>query len=182
MALTDGNETDERISMAWRACFVALLVLLAFAVLGPRILAAFQVSMPALRIAGGLVILRVAFELMQGTRNRLTPEERQEGIAKDDVTITPLAVPVLCGPGTITTAIVVGSQAVGWMHYMVLGMIALAIYAATFALLWAAARFSTGLGQTALRVVGRLMGLVLAGVAIQFVMDGLISGFPALAG
>lgn len=139
-------------------------------------------SVPALQIAGGIVILRVGLEMLGGTRRRLTPEERKEALDKDDVAITPLGVPMLCGPGSITTAIVLESQATSTLQLgVLLGSIAV-IYALTFALLWMAVRYSAFLGQITLRVVGRLMGLLLAAVAVQFILNGLREVWPALAG
>ena len=182
LALTEGNAAGERLSMARRACIVAFVVMAAFSLLGSRILDAFHVGIPALQIAGGLVILRVGLEMLGGRRQRLTAEERAEAIEKDDVAITPLAVPMLCGPGTITTGIVLESQAAGALQRALLVCSEVFIYGLTFALLWAAVRYSTFLGEITLRVVGRLMGLLLATIAVQFVLNGLHEVVPSLLG
>lgn len=182
VALTEGDDQAQRIAMARRATLIAFVVMALFSVAGSTILAAFLVSIPALQIAGGVVILRVGLEMLGGSRRRLTPEERAEAIDKDDVAVTPLAVPMLCGPGSITVAIVLGSQAQGVAQYVVLVGITALIYAGTFALLWFAVRFSAVVGQITLRVVGRLMGLLLAAVAVQFLINGVRDALPLVIG
>ena len=179
LALTEEDTEQDRIAMARRACLVAFLVLLVFVFVGTEILSAFQVSVAALRIAGGLVILRVAFDMLQGGQRKLTAEERDAGIEKADIAITPLAVPVLCGPGTITTGIVLGSQADSLMESGALGVIVLIVYGGTFALLWVGVRYAAVLGQLTLKVVARLMGLLLAAIAIEFILAGWREAWPA---
>jgi len=182
LALTEGDTTAERVSMARRACTVAFIVMAVFSLFGASILGAFAVGVPALQIAGGIVILRVGLEMMTGERNRLTPPERAEGRSKDDIAVTPLAVPVLCGPGVLTTGIVLESQAEGALQVGLLLGIEAAIFALTYGLLWAAATYSMFFGQIALRVVGRLMGLLLATIAIQFILNGALGAFPTALG
>lgn len=183
LAVTEGENAEERLSLARRACVLAFILLLAFAVLGTRILGAFRVTVPALQIAGGLVILRVAFDMLSGVgRRRLTPEERVEALEKDDVAVTPLAVPILCGPGTMTTGIVLGSQAVDPLHTTVFVVVGAVIYAITFGLLSVAVRNSSFLSPIGLRVVSRVMGLILAAIAVQFVLDGVRGAFPGIVG
>lgn len=180
LGMTEGDTVGDRISMARRACLIACIVMATFALVGARILAAFQVGIPALRIAGGLVILRVGLEMLGGTRRRLTPEERHEALDKDDIATTPLAIPILCGPGSITVAIVLGSQAEGAAQYAVLIASIVVVYAITFVLLWFAVHYSAVLGQITLRVVSRLMGLLLAAVAVQFILNGVTEALPTL--
>lgn len=183
LALTEDDDADARVAMARRACVLAFILLLAFAVLGTRILGAFRVTVPALQLAGGLVILRVAFDMLQGSgRRRLSPEERVEALEKDDVAVTPLAVPILCGPGTMTTGIVLGSQAVSPLFTLTFVVVGAAVYAITFGLLWLAVRNASFLSPIGLRVASRVMGLILAAVAMQFVLDGIRGAFPGIVG
>lgn len=182
LTITEGGDDEGRLHTARRACTIAFGVLVVFALLGAPILRAFAVSIPALQIAGGLVILRIGLEMLagHGARRKLSPEERAEALEKDDVAVTPLAVPILCGPGAITTAIVLESQAGGWLQHVVLIAIVALIYAGTFGLLWAAVRYSAFLSVIPLRVVGRLMGLLLATVAVQFLLNGVSGALPQL--
>ena len=173
LAMTETNDTEERLAMARRACLVACAVILAFSLLGTRLLGVFRISVGAFQIAGGLVILRVALEMLRGSRAlKVSEEERAEGAWKDDIAITPLAVPMLAGPGTITTAILLGHEADGLLLHAVLAANILAVYAITFVALRLAAIHSFRLGTLPLKISARLMGLLLAGIAVQFVLDG----------
>jgi len=179
MAITERDDMLARLSMARRGCMVAGGVLIFFSLVGDRILEALRVSVPALQIAGGLVILRVAFGMLKAAPRKLTTEERAEAVEKDDIAIAPLAVPVLCGPGTITTGIVLGSAASGIVDHLVLLSAVLAVYGTTFGILWLAVRYSSSLSATALRVLGRLMGVLLAAIAVEFMLQGLRAALPA---
>jgi multiple antibiotic resistance protein len=120
------------------------------------------------------VLIRVAFELLQGGRSlRVTPEESQEGVEKDDISVTPLAVPILCGPATIATAILLSTETTTWPHRALLATVIITMYGATFGLLAAASKHSRYLGATTIKVSSRLMGLVLVAVAVEFVIQGL---------
>jgi multiple antibiotic resistance protein len=174
LAMTSQNEPPERRRMARRACSVACGVLIVFALSGMTLLNFFGVSVAAFRIAGGLILIRVAFELIQGSRSlKISPEERREGVEKDDISITPLGIPILCGPATITTAILLSSQAVSWLQTGTLLLIIALIYAGILVLLRLASDHSDMLGETAIRISSRLMGLILVAVAVQFVVDGI---------
>ena len=173
LAMTGSNSPAERRDMARRACTIAAGVLLVFALSGLGILNFFGVSVPAFRIAGGLVLIRVAFDLLQGGRSfKVTKEERLEGAEKEDIAITPLGVPILCGPATITAGILVASQATSWLHTGVLVVVIGAIYAGLFLVLRLAAEHIYRLGETPIRISSRLMGLILVAIAVQFVVDG----------
>lgn len=174
LAMTESNTTAERRAMARRACQIAAAVLLVFALSGMTVLNFFGVSVPAFRIAGGLVLSRVAFELLQGGRSlKVTKEERDEGIEKDDISITPLGVPILCGPATITAGILLASQATGWLQTGALVAVIVLVYAGIFVALRLSADHLDRLGETPIKITSRLMGLVLVAVSVQFVVDGL---------
>jgi len=182
LTITEHDDAAVRLHMARRACLVAFGVLVAFSLLGSWILGALKVSIPALQIAGGLVILRVAFDMLAGQGRKLTDEEREEARDKEDVAITPLAIPMLAGPGTITTGIVLGSQAAGPLHYGALIGVGGVVYAMTYALFVVAVRSSAMLGPIGLRVISRLFGLLLAAIAVEFLVSGLREAFPATFG
>jgi multiple antibiotic resistance protein len=182
LTITEHDAAADRLRMARRACLVAFAVLSAFSLLGSPLLESLRVSIPALQIAGGLVILRIAFEMLQGERRQLSPEESREARDKDDIAITPLAIPMLSGPGTITTGVVLGSQAETALHYAALIGSGAVIYAMTFALFWLAVRYSAFVGQIVIRVIGRIFGLLLAAIAIEFVLRGLREALPATFG
>ena len=174
MAMTESNTVAERQVMARRAIVIAFCILTVFALSGLRILNFFSVSVPAFQIAGGIVLVRVALELLQGRTSamRVTPEERIEGARKDDISITPLAVPILCGPATIATAILISSQATVWLDRLILVASIALTYGGIFVMLRFVSAHSHLLGETATRVSSRLMGLILVAVAVQFVIEG----------
>jgi MarC family membrane protein len=182
LALTEEQEATDRVATARRACLVALASMLAFALLGAHLLAALRISVPALQIAGGFVILRIAFRMLEGERRRLTAEERSEALGKNDAAITPLGVPLLCGPGAITTGILLHNEAAGALQVGLLVTMVVLVYGLTFGMFWVAVTYSKYLGPIALTVVGRLMGLLIAAIAIQFVIDGLGMALPSMLG
>jgi multiple antibiotic resistance protein len=173
LAMTESNTAAERREMAQNACLIAGSVLVVFALTGVRVLNFFGVTVPAFQVAGGLVLIRVAFELLQGGRAlKVTREESVEGKEKDDISITPLAVPILCGPATITAGILVASEATTWFHTTILVAVIAAVYAGILWVLRLAADYLHRVGETAIKISSRLMGLILVSVAVQFVVDG----------
>ena len=175
LAMTERDSAKHRVRMARLASLVTFFVLVIFALGGNRILAAFGVSMPAFEIAGGIVLLKVALDMLQARQTALkeTPEEQAEGTTKDDVAITPLAVPMLAGPGAITAVVLIGSQATSFAHQAaVVANIALVSFI-TFVVLRISAVRSAIFSAITLKIITRLMGLLLAAIAIQFVLNGI---------
>jgi multiple antibiotic resistance protein len=174
VAMTERNSAAERAQMARRACGIACFIAVLFSLTGIQVLSFFGVSMHAFQIAGGLVLIRVALDLIQGGRTlKVTPEERQEGVDKDDISVTPLGVPILCGPATIATGVLLSSKAQGLMHIAALVGIIVMIYAFMLVILVLAASHADRLGPTPIRVSSRLMGLILVAVAVEFMLEGL---------
>jgi multiple antibiotic resistance protein len=173
LVITQGQTQAQRRATALRACIAAVLLLVTFAAVGRAIFELFGITLPAFRIAGGLILWLVAMDMLHGTRS--TQEgttEITEATVKDDVAITPLAVPMLAGPGAISTVMVLSGQARTMpQNVVVYGSILL-----TLLISWVTLRAAEGLvlriGQTGIRVVTRLMGLLLAAIAVQFVITG----------
>ena len=173
LAMTQSSERSEQLRMAGRACAVACSVLIVFSLSGLTILNFFGITVPAFKIAGGIVLLLASLEMLRGGRpSRVTTEEAAEGAAKDDISITPLAVPLLCGPVTIVTGVLLSARAVTLLHYPVLVGTVLMIYAITYFVLRVAINYSHLFGEITMRVVSRLMGLLLAALAVQFIANG----------
>ena len=175
LAITEANTTEERLRMAGLACSVALGVFLLFSVVGLRLLGAFQISIPAFQIAGGLIILRIAMDNLQARRSgiRLNAIEQEAAIEKDDIAITPLAVPVLAGPAGITTVILLSQQATDMSQRFVLAGVIMLIFLLVFVALRLAAVYSAVLGEITMRLIVRIMGLLLAAIAVQFILSGI---------
>jgi multiple antibiotic resistance protein len=177
LAMTREDSPQQRRETAARAAVAAFIVLTAFALAGAWIFKALGISLGAFKIAGGVVLLLLALDMIrtQPSRTRITEGEVEAGAHKDDIAIVPLAMPLLAGPGSIATAIVLMARArTGpWWHAIpVLAAIALTA-AASYVILAGATRTEKVLGRTGLAIVERSAGLLLVAIAIQFMLDGL---------
>jgi multiple antibiotic resistance protein len=173
LVITQGQTPEQRRATALRACVAAAVLLVTFAAAGRGIFNLFGITMPAFRIAGGLILWVVAMDMLHGTRSTQEGSaEISEGRAKEDVALTPLAMPMLAGPGAISTVMVLSGQARETSQMIaVYGSIVL-----TVAISWLTLRVGEQLvmrmGQTGIRVMTRIMGLLLAAIAVQFVITG----------
>jgi multiple antibiotic resistance protein len=177
LVITQDETVEQRRDTARRACIAAGVFLVVFAIAGRLIFKLFGITLPAFRIAGGLILWLVAMDMLRGQRTtQETPAEIREGKEKEDVAITPLAIPMLAGPGAISTVIVLAGQAqTVTQHVIVYLAIILTAFLAWLSLL-VGERLVSRLGQTGIRVTTRIMGLLLAAVAIQFVLTGVKDG------
>jgi multiple antibiotic resistance protein len=184
LAMTADDGPEERREIARRAAMAAFLVLAGFALAGAVIFRALGITMPAFKMAGGVLLLVMAVDMLRTrpSATRITEPEVQAGTAKEDVAIVPLATPLLAGPGSIATVVVLMGRARGqpWHVIVVLGAIAVTC-AVTWLALASASRVDRVLGRTGLALVDRVGGLLLAAIAIQFLVDGLSEAFPGLA-
>jgi multiple antibiotic resistance protein len=175
LALTAGASEGKRRRMARQAAWTCFGILSSFALAGSLIFKAFGITLPAFKIAGGLLLLLVAFEMLQAKRSGTQESEAEirEGEEKDEVGVTPLGVPMLAGPGAISTAMVLMGQSRRWWQAIPV-FLAIAITAyASFQILASADRLRGRLGEVGIRILMRLMGLVLTAIAVQFVINGL---------
>lgn len=182
LAMTPGDDVAKRAVTAARACLVAAAVLLAFAIGGQALFHLFAITLPAFRIAGGILLLLTALDELQSRppATRTTGVELAEAAVKDDVAIVPLAMPLLAGPGAIATVMVLASEARSTAQTAaVLGSV-LVTMALTWGLLRAAERVDQLLGPTVRAIVVRITGLLLAAIGVQFVLSALLEVFPGL--
>jgi multiple antibiotic resistance protein len=174
LVITQDQTPEERRRTALRACLAMAILLVVFAAAGRTIFRAFGITLPAFRIAGGLILWLVAMDMLRARRStQETGEELAEGQAKEDVAVTPLAIPVLAGPGAISTVIVLASQARSVAHGAVVYVSIALTAAVSYISLRLGERLLQRVGQTGIRVMTRLMGLMLAAVATQFVLTGI---------
>lgn len=183
VAMTPDDDRAKRARTATRACLVAAVVLGGFALGGGLVFKALGLTLPAFQIAGGILLLMTALDELQ-TRTpstRTSAPELAEGAAKDDISIVPLAMPLLAGPGAIATVMVLMANArEPWQTAAILGCIATTCLIA-WVLLRMAEWVDRVLGATVRAIVGRVTGLLLAAVGVQFVVSGLTAAFPLLA-
>ncbi len=175
LAMTQRDSPEVRRLMARRGAWTCAITLTAFALGGSLIFRLFGIPLGAFKIAGGVLIGLNALDMVQARRSQQkeTPVEKAEGIEKEDVGIMPLGVPMLAGPGAISTVMVLaGTSKAAVTTAGLYGAIALTAVVC-YATLAAATRVERRLGQTGMRILTRLMGLVLCAIAVQFVVDGI---------
>ncbi len=175
LAMTSEATPSQRVRMARLACFIMVLVLGAFAILGERILKFLGIDLPAFQIAGGIVLLLVALDMLRAQRSRVqeTREETAAGSAKDDIAVTPLAIPMLAGPGAISTAILLHNKAASFLEEALLCVAIVLVGAASYVILHFSAHGARWLNPIVMRITTRIMGLLLAAVAVQFIVKAL---------
>lgn len=177
LAVTQGFSNARRNSQARRAAIYMAAILLVSLFGGALLLNMFGISIPILRIAGGLVIARVGFGMLEPAREqKMLPEEEEEAQSMEDVAFTPVAMPMLAGPGAIATTIAMATEASDTLHYagIALGIGVISIVA--WATLRSASFLKDLIGDTGMNVVTRLMGLVLVCIGIRFIAVGAIDG------
>ena len=176
LAMTLDMPESTRRAMARRSALTCATVLCVFAAAGSLIFKAFGITLPAFKIAGGIILLLIGLDMLQARQSttKATPEEQQEGAEKEDASIIPLGIPMLAGPGAISTVMVlVGEAHSVWQHAVVYSVILLTSYA-SYMVLSGADHVRRYLGNTGIRIMTRLMGLLLVALAVQFVANGLI--------
>jgi len=177
VGVTHGYSAKRRNRQAWKASVYMAAILLVALFAGALILKFFGISTPILQVAGGLIITRVGFGMIEpSSEQRVTPEEKEEAEENDEVALTPLAMPMLAGPGALATTIALATESTQVAQYL---GVSLGICVVS-ALSWITLRSASGLhklvGNTGMNVVTRLMGLVLICVGIRFVLVGLLEG------
>jgi multiple antibiotic resistance protein len=174
LAITAGDSAEKMRRTALRACLVACGLLLFFALFGGLIFQVFGVSLAAFRVAGGILLLITALDMLRAraSETRTSPPEQQESAAKEDVALVPLAMPLLAGPGAIATAMVLMSKGETLaMGVPVLAAIVLTFVASYF-ILRASELVQRVLKRSGVAILERVMGLILAAIAVQFIADG----------
>ena len=178
-ALTRGGDNTYRRRMAVKATLLATGILYVFAFIGARLLEALGVTLPAFKIAGGILLFLVAIDMFfprQSGLRSATVREQEEARFKEDISVFPLAFPLIAGPGALTTVILLAGNASGhaWEFVSVLIILGIILLLAFLSLL-ASGRLMRLLGVTGSNVLGRLLGVILAAMAVQFVIDGIHS-------
>ncbi len=175
LVITGDAAPERRRHIAKRAAITACIVLCSFAVAGSLIFKLFGVTLPAFKIAGGVILLLIGLDMLQAKRSQTkeTPGETEEGAEKEDAGIIPLGVPMLAGPGSISTVMVLVSQATAWWETIPIYVSILLTAFISYWVLSGADRVRRYLGETGIRIMTRMMGLLLTSIAVQFVLNGL---------
>jgi len=181
VALTHGETQATRRRIAIRGTFIAGGILVTFALAGDTLLRALGIGMPAFQIAGGALLFLLAVEMVfarhSGVRST-TEREQREAQTKKDISVFPLAIPLIAGPGALTSVLLMVGEQGGDLAVIgtVLAVI-LVVLLVTLASLMASARIMAFMGETGANVVSRVLGVVLAALAVQFVLNGWQEGF-----
>ncbi len=171
VALTQGMTSPQRRAIALRACLVGAILLCLFAAFGEAVLGFVGISMPAFRIAGGILLFLTALDMLFERRTK-----RREDQAEDDTpdpSVFPLAIPLIAGPGAIASMILLAGQQPGLAGLAIVIGVMLAVVTMLFVMFLAAGLVERALGRTGTNVITRLLGMLLAALSVQFVLDGL---------
>ncbi len=174
LSMTPRNTRAERAHMAKTACVVATAVLLLFTLAGQLLFKLMGITLPAFQIAGGLLLFAIGYDMMHAreSESKISEAERVAGIELDNIAITPLAVPLLAGPGAISTVILLQGEARSLAEHAILYITLPLIMALTYYLLKLTSDGASWIQPIVLKVVRRLTGLILAAMAVQFVING----------
>ena len=184
LALVGGQPRHDQARTALRAAATCFVVLSVFGIAGHFIFKFFGITLPAFKIAGGILLFAVGFEMMRAKRSdtRGTNEEALDAETKEDVGLIPLGLPLLSGPGAIATVMMLVGKARDFPEKMVVFGAVAVVSLIAFLTLRSASLVARVLGKTGMNVIGRVMGLILAAVAMQFILAGLHEAFPLLLG
>jgi multiple antibiotic resistance protein len=182
IAVTHGYTLRQQRRLAQKAVFVAGAALVACAAVGSVVFKFYGITLPAVKVAGGILVLLVSIDMLHAKESRTkgTQEETQEAADKESAGIFPLAIPLLTGPGSILSTFMLMDQADSIASQMSVYLSIVLVMATTFVVLTQAHHLTRLLGQTGLNVLSRLMGLVLASIAMQFILDGIKGALPGL--
>jgi multiple antibiotic resistance protein len=180
--LVHGESLAQRRALAFRGSWIAGAVLILFALIGDTLLRALGIGIAAFQIAGGLLLFLLAVDMVlvrhSGLRT-LTETEDKEAERRKDIAVFPLAVPLIAGPGALTSVLLSVSQYDGnWMVVAVVLAVIIVVMLLTWIALYSASYITGFLGNTGANVITRLLGIVLAALAVQFVLNGWNSAYP----
>jgi multiple antibiotic resistance protein len=184
VSLTTGFSPEDRGIILRRAVLVLGGVLTLFALFGRFLFQAFGFTLAAFEIAGGILLFMVAYDMLRGevTRVKLTPQDRDEAIERrDELSVVPLGIPLLAGPGAISTVMIYEGSASNTPLAVLATFVAIAVTtAATFIILRFGQPILGSLGRVGVMAMTRVLGLLLAAVAVQFAINGILASFPSL--
>ena len=177
IAITQGMDDTLRRKVALRSVLVSAFVISLFIVGGETVLGFIGISMPAFRIAGGILLFLTALDMLFQRRSKRRENQTEQELV-DDPSVFPLAIPLIIGPGAIATVILIAGEKPGLVGIASTGFITALVLLTVFVFFSAASRIEKLLGKTGIDVLTRLLGMLLAALSVQFVIEGLIEFFP----
>jgi len=182
-ALTHGESAAARRKMAVRGTLIAAVILVVFALAGDHLLRLLGIGMPAFQIAGGVLLFLLAVDMVFARHSGLrstTEREQKEAETKKDISVFPLAIPLIAGPGALTTMLLmVGEQGDDPAVLVAVLAVLLVVLTITLVALLLSERIMAFLGETGANVISRVLGVILAALAVQFALDGWMASLPS---
>ena len=175
LSLTENVDSKVYHKIIIKAILLAGIILMIFALMGKLIFSFYGITIYAFKIAGGILFLRIGLNMLEAkvSRTKSTPKESKEAIENDDIALSPIGIPIIAGPGAITSVMILASETSSFSHKLIFYFNIFFTLLITFILLALGKKFTKKLGTTGLRVIERIMGMILMVVAIQFITDGL---------
>ena len=179
--LMDSFSLEEQKEITLKACLVAFLVLIIFAVMGNFIFIFFNLTIYAFKVVGGVLFFRIGLNMLESkiSRTKSTPMEEKEAMHKDDITYTPLGIPLIAGPGAITSVMILSENTSSITEKAIFIIAIFVCILSTYLILSVSKKLSKMIGMTGIRIVQRVMGIILMAIAVQFIFDGLYLAFDA---
>ncbi len=175
ITITENYNQKERNKIALKAVIFSLLVLIVFALIGDLIFSFYGITIHAFRIAGGILLFKISLDMVESkrSRTRTTPSEMEEAEEKDDVAYTPLGIPLIAGPGSIASIMILSSEAENNLDKLTLFFTLIIVLFATFIIFKLSKFLSNYFGKSGLRIMQRIMGLILLVISIEFILKGI---------
>jgi len=180
LSLTRHYTKNNALDAAKKCSYVTFGILIFFAITGLSLLNLFGISLAALRIAGGLLLLKFGFEQISGSFEKIKSDEESESLLRDSIVIVPLSMPLLAGPGAISTVIMKAATKTDALSFIVYIFSIVVVVFASYIILRSSQYLFKALGKTGLNILEKLMGVIVAALAIQFIITGIRESFPRL--
>ena len=175
LSITQDYNKRERDKIAIKAILFSFLVLLLFALIGDFIFSFYNITIHGFRIAGGILLLKISFDMIESkrSRSRTTPTEELEAEEKNDIAYTPLTIPLIAGPGSIASIMILSSEAKNTIDKLTLFATLIIVLIMTFFIFKVSKNLSKNFGKLGLRILQRIMGLILMVISIEFILKGI---------
>ena len=174
LSIVNNFGPEERKQIALKGAITAFIILIIFSLIGDIIFSFYRITISAFKIAGGILFFRTGIQMLEArvSRSRSTPKEEEEAETKDEIAYTPIGIPLIAGPGAITSVLILSSESPKWELRLVLFGIIAIVLLLTYVIFLGADYLNQRFGTTGLRIVQRIMGLILMVISVQFVIDG----------
>ena len=175
LSMVEHFDDQEKKKVLIKAILTATSVLIIFMMIGRLIFTFFGITVDAFRIVGGILFFKMGMGMMEGkiSRTKSTPQEEEEAQDKDEIAFTPIGIPLIAGPGAITSVMILSSEATNFIDKAVFLITIIIVMVLTYIIFLLANKFTAKFGTAGLRVMQRIMGLILMVIAVQFIVNGL---------